>query len=246
MRGAAAKPSGTMSEDNIFREVDEDLRREQMTALMDKYGVYVLIGAAIIIVGVGGFNIYSWWTAKRAAENGAAYYQATQLIDQKKNPEALEAFSKFAGQASGGYHTLAELDVAALHAQQGRKADAVAMYDRVAQSGADATLRDYARIQAATLRLDDADRAEIMGRLAGLNTDNNAWRYSARELLGLAAFRSGDTGESEKIFSQILSDSGAPAEIRRRAEAMLALLVKAPKATDSAPTPAAKAGSETQ
>jgi hypothetical protein len=183
---------------------------------------------------------------KRAGENGAAYYQAAQLIDEKKNPEALEAFSKFAGQASGGYHTLAELEVAALHAQQGRKADAIAIYDRVAQSGADATLRDYARIQAATLRLDDADRAEIVSRLTGLNTDNNAWRYSARELLGLAAFRSGDASESEMMFGQILSDSGAPAEIRRRAEAMLALLVKTPKATNSAPTPAAKTGSETQ
>ena len=235
-----------MSDDNIFREVDEDLRREQMTALMDKYGVYVLIGAAVIIVIVGGINAYSWWTAKRAGENGAAYFQASQLIDEKKNPEALEAFSKFAGQASGGYRTLAELEVAALHAQQGRKAEAVAAYDRVAQSGADATLRDYARVQAATLRLDDADRTEMGTRLAGLNTDNNPWRYSARELLGLAAFRSGDTGESEKIFSQIISDSGAPSEIRRRAEAMLALLVKTPSATNSAPSPAAKAGSETQ
>lgn len=236
-----------MSEDNIFREVDEDMRREQMSALMDKYGVYLLIGAALIIATVGGYNVYSWWADKRAAENGAAYYQATVLVDEKKNPEALEAFSKFVGQASGGYRTLAELEVAALHAQQGRKGDAVAAYDRVAQSGADATLRDFARVQAATLRLDEAERAEIVKRLEGLNTDNNAWRYSVRELLGLAAFRSGDASESERIFGQVLSDAGAPAEIRKRAEAMLALLVKAPKAINSAPPPpAAKAGSETQ
>ena len=235
-----------MSEDNIFREVDEDLRREQMTALLDKYGVYLLIGAALIIATVGGYNVNSWWTAKRAAENGAAYYQASVLIDEKKNPEALEAFSKFAGQASGGYRTLAELEVAALHAQNGRKIDAVAMYDRVAQNGADATLRDYAQVQAAALRLDDAERSEIVKRLAGLNTDINPWRYSARELLGLAAFRSGDTGESERIFSQVLGDPGAPAEIRRRAEAMLALLVKTPNATNSVLPPAAKEGSATQ
>ena len=235
-----------MSEDNIFREVDEDLRREQMAALMDKYGIYLLVGAAIIIAGVGGYNVYSWWAAKQAGENGASYYQATQLIDEKKNPEALDAFSKFAAQASGGYRTLAELEVAALHAQQGRKGEAVAIYDRLADTGADAALRDYARLQAATLRLDDADRAEIVKRLGGLNTDNNPWRYSARELLGLAAFRAGNAGESEKIFSQILGDAGAPAEIRRRAEAMLALLVKTPNSANSAPTPAAKEGSETQ
>jgi hypothetical protein len=235
-----------MSEDNIFREVDEDLRREQMTALLDKYGVYMLIGGAVIVAIVGGYNGYSWWAAKRAAENGAAYYQASQLVEAKKNPEALKAFSTIAAERSGGYRTLAELEVAAIHAQEGRKADAVAMYDRIAQSGADATLRDFARLQAATLRLDEADRAEMVRRLEGLNTDNNAWRYSARELLGLAAFRSGNAGESEKIFSQILGDAGAPAEIRKRAEAMLALLVKTPKPMDSAPTPAAKEGSATQ
>jgi hypothetical protein len=235
-----------MSDDNIFREVDEDLRREKMTALLDKYGVYMLIGAAIIIVIVGGYNAYSWWSVKRAGENGAAYVQAAQLAEEKKSPEALEAFSKFAAQTSGGYRTLAELEVAALHAQEGRKAEAVAAYDKIAQSGADPMLRDFARVQAATLRLDDADRAEIVRRLDGLNTDNNPWRYSARELLGLAAFRSGDTGESEKMFNQILGDPGAPAEIRRRAEAMLALIVKTPKTADSALPPAAKEGSETQ
>jgi hypothetical protein len=235
-----------MSDDNIFREVDEDLRREQMTALLDKYGVYMLVGAAIIIAIVGGYNGYSWWSAKQAAENGAAYHRATQLIQDKKTPEAIAALTTIAAEKSGGYRTLAELEIAALHAQEGRKADAVAAYDRVAENGADATLRDFARVQAAALRLDDADRAEIVKRLDGLNNANNPWRYSARELLALAAFRSGDSGESEKLFTQILTDGGAPAEFRGRAEAMLALLTKAPSAAIQAPKPAAKEGSATQ
>lgn len=233
-----------MSEDNIFREVDEDLRREQMTALLDKYGVYILIGAAVIIAIVGGYNGYTWWSAKQAAENGAAYYRATQLIADKKTPEAVTALTKIAAEKGGGYRTLAELEIAAIHAEEGRKADAVAAYDRVAQNGADATLRDFARVQAAALRLDDADRSEIVKRLDGLNNANNPWRYSARELLALAAFRSGDTGESEKLFTQILTDGSAPAEFRGRAEAMLALLIKAPSAANQAPT--AKEGSATQ
>jgi hypothetical protein len=244
MKGAALSRREAMSDDNIFREVDEDLRREQMTALLDKYGVYLLIGAAVIIVIVGGYNGYRWWSVKQAAENGAVYYRAAQLAQDKKPPEAIAAFSKIAAERSGGYRTLAELEIAALHAQEGRKVDAVAMYDHVAQTGADATLRDFARIQAAALRLDDADRAEMVKRLDGLNNANNPWRYSARELLALAAFRSGDTSESEKMFTQILTDGGAPAELRGRAEAMLALLVKTPGAAN--PAPAAKEGSVTQ
>ena len=62
-----------MSEnDNIFREVDEDMRREQIAKMWDKYGVFVLVGAILIIVVVGGYNVYNWWAAKRAAENGQA------------------------------------------------------------------------------------------------------------------------------------------------------------------------------
>jgi hypothetical protein len=224
-----------MSEDNIFREVDEDLRREQIAAMWDKYGVYVLATAALIVVVVGGYNAYKWWQNKVASENGQAYYEATQLLDEKKGPEAVDALAKIAQNATGGYRTLARLQTAAAEAKAGRKADAVKLYEAIGESGADPMLRDYAKLQAATLRLDDADEAEMKQRLSGLNTDTNPWRYSAKELLGLSAFRSGNTGESEKIFNQILGDPSAPAESRRRAEIMLALLVKAPKQASAAP-----------
>ncbi|WP_125461779.1 MULTISPECIES: tetratricopeptide repeat protein [Rhodomicrobium] len=217
-----------MSDDNIFREVEDDMRREQIARLWDKYGVYVLIGAGIIIVIVGGYNMFNWWAEKRAAENGAAYYQAGQLVNDKKYAEASEAFAKLGNSAGGGYQTLAGLERAAIFAQEGRKGEAVAAYEKVVRNGTDPVLRDYATLQAATLRIDDADPAEMSRRLAGLNTDTNPWRYSARELLGLSAFRAGNMAESEKLFGQILGDPSAPAEIRKRAELMLALLVKAP------------------
>lgn len=224
-----------MSDDNtIFREVDEDLRREQMAAMWDKYGVYLLIAAGLIIVIVGGYNINLWWQEKRAAENGEAYFKASELLADKKNEEALKAFDDLASAAGGGYGTLAGLQVAAIRAEQGRTGEAVKLYDDISASGADATLRDFARLAAANLRVDEADFAEMQKRLEGLNKDTNAWRYSARELLALAAFRSGNAGESEKLYSQILGDPAAPAEMRKRAEAMLALLVKTSKEVSSA------------
>ena len=230
--------------DNIFREVDEDLRREQMAKIWDKYGVYIFACAALIIVVVAGYNGYKWWDNKRSAEGGTAFYEATRLIDEKKPAEAIDALTKLASTGSSGYKTLAQLRIAATKVQDGHKSEAIALYDQIAQSGVDPILRDFSKLQAASLRLDDADQKEIKDRVAGLNTDTNPWRYSAKELLGLAAFRSGDMSESEKVFGQILSDSGAPAEMRKRAEIMLALLVKAPKQSDAAP--AAQKDSQTQ
>ena len=233
-----------MSDDNIFREVDEEMRREQLASLWDKYGVFVIAGAALIVAIVGGYNIYNWWQAERAAEHGQSYYRASQLIGQNKNGEALNAFAELSRESGKGYTTLANLEMAGIEAKQGNNSEAVALYDKVARSGADDLLRDFAKLQGAALRVDEADEAEMKTRLEGLNNDTNPWRYSARELLALAAFRSGNAAESEKLYSQILGDPSAPAEIRRRAEAMLALLVKPSKQVSSAPE--SNTGSATQ
>ncbi|MGF1621576.1 MAG: tetratricopeptide repeat protein [Rhodomicrobiaceae bacterium] len=220
-------------EDNIFREVEEDMRRERLAAMWDKYGVFVIGAAAFFVIVVGGYNVNEWWQEKRSAEDGQAYYEASRLLDGNNTAEALDAFGKLANDGRSGYETLAHLKMAAIHAREGRKGEAVALYDQVSKGGADRVLRDFASLQAAALRLDEAEPAEMQQRLSGLNNDNNSWRYSARELLALSAFRSGNVGESEKLFTQILGDPSAPAEIRRRAEAMLALMVKTPEKVSS-------------
>lgn len=221
--------------DNIFREVDEEMRREQMAALWDRYGVYVIAAAFGIVALVAGYNVHNWWEADRAATNGRDFHQAAQLVDEGKPDEALQALSNIANNAPESYRTLANLQMAATHIKAGRNAEAIALYDGVAQSSTDPVLKDFARLRAAALRVDEADMSEMRRRLDGLNTDTNAWRYSAQELLGLAAFRSGDTAESEKIFGQLIGDPGAPAQIRQRAQIMMALLVKTSQPANSAP-----------
>ncbi len=225
-----------MSEqDSLFREVDEDLRREQIAALWKKYGTYVLAGAVAIVLIVGGYSGYNWWSERQAAENGNAHFAAIELVSEDKQAEALDAFSRQAAETGGGYQTLAKLEIAAIQAQEGRKDEAVAVYDEIAANSSDKFLSDYAKLQGAALSLDTASKTEMEQRLAGLNSDTNPWRYSAQELLALTAYRSGNTAESEKIYGELLGDPSAPADLRRRAEAMMALLFKTDEPQSSAP-----------
>ncbi|MGH6832134.1 MAG: tetratricopeptide repeat protein, partial [Methyloceanibacter sp.] len=59
---------------------------------------------------------------------------------------------------------------------------------------------------------------------------NSAWRFSARELLGLSAYRLNNVHEAERQFSALLGDQGTPPNLRERADMMLALIVGTPKA----------------
>jgi hypothetical protein len=126
---------------------------------------------------------------------------------------------------------LSRFQLAALEAKAGETDKAIAAYDALAaDASVDQILQDLATVQAATLRLDSADYAEMERRLKGLIERNSAWRFSAHELLGLSAYRNSNMPEAEKQFSTLLSDQGTPPNARERANMMLALIVGNPQA----------------
>jgi hypothetical protein len=104
----------------------------------------------------------------------------------------------------------------------------LAAYETIAkEKGFDPLLADFARLQAATLRLDSADWTEMQNRLNDLAADGNPWRFSARELLSLAAQKAGKAEEARTQLQRLLGDRGTPPGIGERARMMLAMLTEA-------------------
>ena len=46
---------------DIFREVDEEVRREQLKKLWDRYGNFVIAALILVVVGVAAWRGYAWW-----------------------------------------------------------------------------------------------------------------------------------------------------------------------------------------
>ena len=146
------------------------------------------VGLGALVVGVGGAK---WWEARQitaANAAGARYFEASRLADEGKAEEAIKSFGEIAKTGPHGYRALAELRTSGALAKAGKPAEAIAGYEAVAaRSGADPLFADFARLQIAWLKLDSADWTEMQNRLNALAGDKSAWRYSARELLGLRA-----------------------------------------------------------
>src|SRR5438046_3952308 len=119
---------------DIFHEVDEEVRREQLKKLWDRYGNYVVAAAFLLVAAVAAWRGYMWWEAKKAAESGAAFEAASTLAETGKRSEAEAAFAKIAVDGTAGYRHLARLREAAELAQGDAKA-AVAVYDKIAADG---------------------------------------------------------------------------------------------------------------
>jgi hypothetical protein len=230
----------TDQRDMLAREIDEELRREQLLKLWEQYGTYVIVVFGLIIVGIGGFKYWEHRRTVAAEAAGARFVAATRMTAQDKRAEAEKALEEIAAAGPGGYGALARLRVAANEQAAGKTAEAIASYEAIAkQGGVDALISDYARLQAAMLRLDSSGWTEMQNRLNDLAADGNPWRFSAWEVLGLAAYKAGKMDEARQQFQRLLSDRNTPVGIGERARILMAMLVEAELAA-AAPAPAAE------
>ena len=208
----------------LFDEVDEDVRREQLKKLWDKYSIYFIALMVLVVAAVGGWRGYQYLEAKKAAEAGAAFEKAVELSEQDKHTEAEAAFTDLAAKAPSGYRTLARLRAAAEAAARDPKAAAKIYDDIAADRGVGSEWQDLAKLRAAGLLLDSAGYADMQQRLEASATPKSTFRHSAREMLALSAWRNNDMTAARKWLDAIAEDGETPPGLRSRAEALQALL----------------------
>lgn len=217
----------TMERDALMREVDEELRREQFKRLWDQYGTYIVAAALALLLGIGG---YKWWegrTIANAERAGQQFEQALDLAAAGKTDEAQKLLQTITSGGGGSYPALAQLALAGQAAKDGKADVAAAAFDAAAANSSDQLVKDFAKLQSMSLKIDSADFTEVQNRLNDLIGDTNPWRYLARELLGVAALRSGKLDEARSVLAPLSADPRAPADMRERAGALMNLVVSA-------------------
>lgn len=214
---------------DIFHEVDEEVRREQLKKLWDRYGHFFIAACILVVLGVGAWRGYQWWDAKKAVEASVRFDAAAQLSEQGKHAEAEAAFAQLAREGTKGYRDLARLREAAELAGRDPKA-AVAAYDALAGDGASGQpLQDLAVIRAGLILVDTASLDELTRRLEPAAGAGAPFRHTARELLALAALRVGDTAALKRWSDVITNDAETPADIRARVDMLMTLATESGK-----------------
>jgi hypothetical protein len=209
---------------DIFQEVDEEVRREQLQKLWERYQNLVYAVVAIVLLGVGGWRGYEWWQAKKSAEAGSQFESAIQLSQQGKHAESEAAFGQVAAKGTPVYRSLAQIRAAAELASTDPKA-AMAAYGKIAsESSVGPVLQDLAALRAGALLVDNGSLADATARLEPLTAPGRTFRHTARELLAVAAWRAGDTVAVKRWYEAMMSDPETPAATRSRVEMLMALV----------------------
>ncbi|MCR9138781.1 MAG: tetratricopeptide repeat protein [Alphaproteobacteria bacterium] len=220
-----------MSDDSFIREVDEELRSDRMKTIWKRFGKLIIAVAVLIVVGTAADRGYQYWKETQASKSGDAFLAALNLAREGETEQALEALRSLETDGYGSYSVLARLRAATVLADAGDYQAAISDFSTIGNdSGVPAAIRDAARIRAGYLLVDHGSYEDVANQVESLSGPDNAMRHSAREALGLAAWKAGEAAKANEWFGMIAGDNGVPASLMQRSEIMLDLIAASGKA----------------
>jgi len=209
---------------DIFREIDEELRRDNLLKLWSRYGRYIIAVAVFAVVVAGGIVAWRDHQLSERLAQSARYTGALTLAHDGKEADAVKVFTAVAREG-GGYARLASFEEAALLAKSGDREAAAATYDRIAAASQfDPDLRWLAVLLSILQRMPDGDPQATIDRLAPLAASGNPWRPSALELTALARLKLQDKAGALDLFKSLADDPATPQSLRARAAEMATAL----------------------
>ena len=208
---------------DIFREVEEDVRKERLEKLWKQYGDHVIAGVAVLVIGVAGYKVWQHYEQQQQLKAAAAFNVAAKLAEGGGTSQAAEAFAKIAHDAPSGYAATARLAEADALLASGRTEDAVALYKQVVAKNS-GPLGDVARMRAAWGLADLKPKSDLQTLLAPLIKGNSPWRFMARELLAYCDYHEGAAKQALREYELLGMEPDAPSALRQRALAMATLI----------------------
>lgn len=223
-----APPDAT---DVFIREVDEELRRDQLANIWRQYGRTLLIGIGLFLVALAG--VLFWRESQKEARQqlAARYIQALKLVD-KQDSKAQAELHAIEKQGTPGYRALSRFAQATLAIKGGHMPDALKIYDAIiADTSVAAPFRDAARLKAVQLRFDAMSPAARIAALQPLAQPGGPWYGPAGELLAVSYLDNGQPALARALLDSIGKDESVLNTVRARATQMAAMLPSASPAT---------------
>lgn len=204
--------------ETFYREVDEELRKEQLSGLWRRFGPLVTIGLVLILAAIGGYIYWQHRQDEQAGARGEALVSVFDDIQAGKAKEAATRLDPIAAEGGPGYRAAALLTKADLALQEGDSQAAVATFKQVAEDGEIAEpYRQLALIRQTTAEFDRIPAAEVIRRLQPLAQAGTPWFGSAGELVALAHLKQKQPERAAPIFAALAKDETLPSSIRTRA-----------------------------
>ncbi len=205
----------------FLREVDDELRRDQMMTFWERYGRWTIAGIVVALAAFAGFLYWQHRQTEAAGVQGEQLQTAYDALGNSQPDQAATTLAPIAASNRDGYKALALMTQAdILLSKQQDKAAAAKFAGIVADTSIAQPFRDLALIRQTTAEFDALKPQVVIERLRPLAVVGNPYFGSAGELVAMAYLNSGRKDLAGQMFGQIAKDETVPETIRQRAVQM--------------------------
>lgn len=172
----------------LLREVDEEVRNDELKAMWNKYRVFILGAIFIAIFGAIGLEGFRYYQTQVILKDSNEYTHAEVLASTGKTKEALAAFEKLANEKNTGYAYLSMIRSVPLLEADGKKKEAISLlYTIKDSSDTPEPFKNAAAIALAFRLMDEPtpNVAEIKKFLEPLSVSSSPWSSIAQNILQL-------------------------------------------------------------
>ena len=132
---------------DIFDEVSEELKQDQLKQIWNKYSIYIISVAFILFISVLGYFFYDKWRLEKIEVSSSQFFSGIEKLEKKEFLSSIEIFSKNVDQAHQGYKTLSLFGIAEANFKIGKVDEMILNYKSIYENqNIDVYYRDLARL----------------------------------------------------------------------------------------------------
>ena len=199
---------------DILRQVDEDLRKEKLTSLWNRFKIYIISITLLLIISV---SVYQYLEISKYNEKVSTienYYKASnnesidEILSELKTIKTSNEFSQ----------NLIDLKMSDIHIVKGDIELGLKKLEQIFKSKNKSVLGDLALYKYLMLKIDEITLNEVNNLIENFNSKENNFNYLFSELVGIKNIIDGKYSEGKIIFETLLNDASVSNEIKIRAE----------------------------
>ncbi len=204
---------------DIFDEIEEDLRRDRMKELWQRYGNYILGLAVLIIIGVAGYQGYNYWMETKSQSSGNTFFEAVTAEN------SLDALTSIVSDLPEGYAMLASFRMAALYAEDGNNAAAEQSYIEMSEDiSIDIFYRDTALLLSVMNAPKSADKNVLIERISDISSFAGPLQGLALETSAGLYLELNNTDKAISSLTQASKLSDISSSLRQRISQSLSII----------------------
>ena len=207
---------------DILRQVDEDLRKERLKKIYNKYGIYLIIFFILVTLVTIGYQVNKSINSKYNEDLVEKYLSAStnSNLDEKFN-SLIQLSESNHGMVSG----LSALKAVNLLFEKGNIEEGrIKLKEIIENTQYDKIIIDLSKYYYLISVIDIVDDSEFELYLTNDVLVQSEFRFLFKELFAIRLLLKGDTDTSKIRFEEIIMDPSTPLEVNLRARKFINLV----------------------